>query len=139
MSQPKRFAVIIGLHQRRLAEARRHIGRLESAFNESREQIEILQEDQLQAAAGINYLMYDQYLGFCAHLQSKINALLEQQQSIERAIAEAWDAFRDIRVELQTFEKLQERYDSKDRLKKQRSEQRAIVDGAVRDWLEASA
>ena len=139
MSQPKRFAVIIGLHQRRLAEARRTIGRLESALNESREQIELLQEDQLQAAAGINYLMYDQYLGFCAHLQGKINALFERQQQIECAIAEAWDVFRAIRVELQTFEKLQERYDTKDRLKRQRNEQREIVDGAVRNWLGASA
>ena len=135
----ERFSVLIGLHERRLVEARRHIGALETAFQDISAEIERLEHEQLQAAAGIDYLLYQQYLDFCAHLQGKIEQLQAKQRQIEVKIEESWEIFRSIRRELKTFEQLQERQRTAQAQQSKRREQQQILDQALLRWLEASA
>lgn len=139
MSKQQRFSVLIGLHERRLAEVRRQIGQWEADLRQSQDAIESLEHDQLHAAAGVDYLMYQQYLSFCAHLQGKINAQRERQRGIEECISQAWEQFRNIKRELNVFEQLQERQRLLERRRAQRNEQRAIIDQAVLDWVEKTA
>lgn len=135
----ERFSVLIGLHERRLAEARRRIGAMETAFKDISIEIERLQQEQLQAAAGIDYLLYQQYLDFCAHLQAKIEQLQAKQREIEIKIEESWEIFRSIRRELKTFEQLQQRQRVEQARSKKRREHQHILDQALLRWLEASA
>ena len=135
----ERFSVLIGLHERRLAEARRRIGILESAYRDCSEAIDQLEQEQLQAAAGIDYLLYQQYLDFCSHLQSKIEGLQGKKVEIEQKIEESWEIFRSIRRELKTFEQLQERQDEELTRQQKRKEQREIIDQSLLRWLEASS
>ena len=77
----ERFSVLIGLHERRLAEARRRIGAMETAFKDISIEIERLQQEQLQAAAGIE--SWEIFRSIRREL--KTFEQLQQRQRVEQA------------------------------------------------------